>query len=118
MTSIFHAIAPKRYKRGVVSGFVHRLHRSCSTWTHFDNSLKKAKAVLEKNQYPPGFYEEVIADTLKKILDLSAVDNKQSTTEDGVEGTKFKVMLQYRGCVTDQFIKKLKEARALRFKWC
>ena len=31
----FHAIAPKRYKRGVVSGFVHKLHRSCTTWTHF-----------------------------------------------------------------------------------
>ena len=108
----FHAIAPKRYKCGVVSGFVHRLHRSCSTWIHFDNSLKKAKAVLEKNQYPPGFYEEVIADTLRKIVDPSDVDIKQRATEDRVEGTKFKVMLQYRGVVTDQFIKKLKEAKA------
>ena len=26
------ALAPKRYKRGVVSGFVHRIYRACSTW--------------------------------------------------------------------------------------
>ena len=37
------------------------------------------------------------------------VDIKQRSTEDRVEGTKFKVMLQYRGVVTDQFIKKMKE---------
>ena len=39
----FHALAPKRYKRSVVSGFVHRIHRSCSTWPLFHESIKKAK---------------------------------------------------------------------------
>ena len=62
----------------------------------FCNRLKKAKAVLEKNQYPPGFYEEVIADTLRKIVDPSDVDIKQRATEDRVEGTKFKVMLRFK----------------------
>ena len=28
----FHALAPKRYKRSVVSGFVYRIHRACSSW--------------------------------------------------------------------------------------
>jgi len=31
----FHALAPKRYKRSVVSGFVHRIHRACSSWALF-----------------------------------------------------------------------------------
>ena len=25
----YHAMAPRRYKRGVDSGFVHRIHRAC-----------------------------------------------------------------------------------------
>ena len=108
----FHAVAPKRYKRGVVSGFVHRIHRACSTWSNFDNSLKKAKAVLEKNQYPPMFYEEVIADALKKIVDPVPTDAKQKSTDDEAVATKYTVLLQYRGFATDQFIKKLKDSKA------
>ena len=45
----FHALAPKRYKRSVVSGFIHRIHRACSTWKHFNKSLQRAKQILEKN---------------------------------------------------------------------
>ena len=51
----FHALAPKRYKRSVVAGFVHRIYRACSSWEHFHHSLERAKEILEKNQYPPGF---------------------------------------------------------------
>ena len=45
----FHALAPKRYKRSVVSGFVHRIHRACSSWEYFHESMEKAKKVLERN---------------------------------------------------------------------
>ena len=43
----YHALAPKRYKRSVVSGFVHRIHRACSSWHYFHESLEKAKRILE-----------------------------------------------------------------------
>ena len=64
----FHSLAPKRYKRSVVSGFVYRIFRACSTWKHFHNSLEKAKKVLEQNQYPPEFYGPIIHDTLTAIM--------------------------------------------------
>ena len=64
----YHALAPKRYKRSVVAGFVHRIYRACSTWPHFHQSLKKAKCILEKNQYPPTFYDPLIRQTLHDIL--------------------------------------------------
>ena len=106
----FHALAPKRYKRGVVSGFVHRIHRSCSTWENFHSSLTKAKAVLEKNQYPPPFYEDVIAQTLEKILTRgSDPDHNPADTEVQCND---RVMMQYRGSATDQFLKKLKDCSA------
>ena len=44
----YHALAPKRYKRSVVSGFVHRIYRACSTWEHFHKSIEKANAYLRK----------------------------------------------------------------------
>ena len=56
----YHTLAPKRYKRSVVTGFVHRIYRACSTWPHFHQSLEKAKRILEKNQYPPAFYDPLI----------------------------------------------------------
>jgi len=49
----YHALAPRRYKRSVVSGFVHRIARACSTWENFHESMVKAKKVMELNQYPP-----------------------------------------------------------------
>ena len=64
----FHALAPNRYKRSVVSGFVYRIHRACSSWSYFHDSLEKAKRVLERNQYPPAFYEPLIKQTLDAIL--------------------------------------------------
>ena len=68
----YHALAPRRYKKSVVAGFVYRIHRCCSNWKTFDDSLKKAKAILEQNQYPPTFYEPIIRETLTKIVDAKA----------------------------------------------
>ena len=64
----FHALAPNKYKRSVVSGFVHRIYRACSDWTLFHQSLDKAKTILQENQYPECFYEPIINDTLTKII--------------------------------------------------
>ena len=67
----YHALAPKRYKRSVVSGFVYRIHHACSSWENFHTSMEKAKRILEKNQYPPTFYEPVIQQALSDILGLA-----------------------------------------------
>ena len=64
----YHALAPRRYKRSVVAGFVYRIHRACSSWKNFHDSLLKAKCILEKNQYPPDFYEPIIEQALNKIV--------------------------------------------------
>jgi len=48
----FHSVAPMQYKRSVVSGFVHRILRACSSWENFHESLMRAKTILKRNQYP------------------------------------------------------------------
>ena len=59
----YHALAPKRYKGSVVSGFVYGIDRACSSWQNFHDSLGKEKGILEKNQYPPAFYDPTIKQT-------------------------------------------------------
>ena len=112
----FQALAPKRYKRGVVSGFIHRIHRACSTWENFHTSMIKAKEILEKNQYPPPFYEDVIAKTLEKIvappppqkLHEQMIENEENTSI----SKRHIVTMQFRGSTTEQFVKKLKSCGA------
>ena len=97
----FQALAPKRYKRGVVSGFVHRIYRACSTWENFHTSLNKAKEILEKNQYPPPFYEEVIAKTLEKIVGPQEHNEQIDGNEEDTSGQKrYSVTMQFRGSIT------------------
>ena len=100
----FHALAPKRYKKSVVEGFVHRIFRACSNWEYFDASLPKAKDILEKNQYPPEFYDPIIKTTLDKII-APQEKNNQSEINDHPKQT---LKLQYRGLETDNYIKQLK----------
>ena len=64
----FHARAPKRYKRSVIQGFVYRIYRACSSLKKCHESLIKAKDILERNQYPPNFYEPIISATAEKIV--------------------------------------------------
>ena len=105
----FHALAPKRYKRAVVSGFVHRIYQSCSNWTNFSESLQRAKAILEKNQYPPPFYEPIIEETITKLISQPSV--RVEKEGEGLPQTH-RLLLQYRGNITDQFVKQLKACGA------
>ena len=135
----FHALAPKRYKRSVVSGFIHRIYRACSDWKAFHESVEKAKNILKKNQYPEAFYEPIIHETLTKIIQkdnvpeneesvLNLSDMSSSTeTEDVTQNIdidtkvaihsiedkdKFRLFVQYRGKATDELAQKLHQINA------
>ena len=109
----YHALAPKRYKRSVVSGFVYRIHRACSTWENFHTSLEKAKQILEKNQYPPTFYEPVIRQALDDILGES---QKEPTTPiaqtTGTLIEKRRINIQYRGKCSEEYARALHKIEA------
>ena len=105
----FHAMAPKRYKRSVVSGFVYRIYRACSTWQLFHESLEKAKRVLERNQYPPTFYESIIRETLETILrpNLDIPESEPNPLPAVESSPKFKLRVQYRGKATEDYARAL-----------
>ena len=116
----YHALAPKRYKRSVVAGFVHRIYRACSSWALFHESLEKAKKILERNQYPPPYYNSIIQDTIYKIVEPSTTETETSNVEekptdkDGeeTEVPKKMIFIQYRGKVTEDYCRALKKSEA------
>ena len=111
----YHALAPRRYKKSVVSGFVYRIHRCCSNWKLFHESLKKAKAILERNQYPPTFYEPIIKEALTKIL-IAKTTTPQNSTAEGNEQpesiSKHMIFIQYRGKCTEDYARALHRLKA------
>ena len=121
----YHALAPRRYKQSVVSGFVHRIARACSTWEHFHSSIVKAKQVLERNQYPPSFYEPIIEKTITTIIQpkdtITPNDSPTNTTnqtqpsqqpEKPTVVQKKMIFIQYRGKVTENYARALHRCEA------
>ena len=100
----YHALVPKRYKHTVVSGVVHRIHRVCSTWQNFHDSLEKAKRILERNQYPPTFYEPIIKKTQDTIIGTEHKPEEPSS-ESTLETKKYMypLIIQYRGKCTEDY---------------
>ena len=99
----FHALAPMRYKRAVVSGFVHRIFRACSSWQLVHESLERAKVILENNQYPPRFYEKIIHDTLTRIVEGNPKKEKEEKED------QFLLFLQYRGKCSETYARDLRK---------
>jgi len=122
----YHALAPRRYKRSVVSGFVHRIMRACSTWYNFHESMGKAKKVLERNQYPPSFYNPIIEETITSIVQTSsseplsqqppaiADDPARPATTDAPSNPvpKKMIFVQYRGKGTEDYARALHKCEA------
>ena len=112
----YHALAPRRYKKSVVAGFIYRIHRCCSNWKLFHESLEKAKAVLERNQYPPTFYEPIIRETLTKIVEPPPTAPAQLREDEGSkkaeETSKHMIFLQYRGKCTEAYARALHRVKA------
>ena len=96
----------RKYKRSVVTGMVHRIFRACSTWSNFHESLKKAKLLLTNNQYPESFYEPLIEQTLEHIIRANSKTN-EDTEESNDEDEQCLIFLQYRGKITEQYIRSL-----------
>ena len=106
----FYAVAPTRYKRGVVRSLVYRVFYSCSSWKLFHGSLERAKALLESNQYPESFFNPIIHDTLDTLI--RKIKPKEKLCLDEQVTGKRLFFIQYRGFHTLEYIKSLQKANA------
>ena len=134
LTLNFHSLAPLKYKRSVVIGFVHRIYRTCSSWQLFHKAMEEAKTILVNNQYPLSFVENLINITLNKIITRDDIEkNEVNESSDEVnesiddvnennsdlsidpngfsgemlEKDKFRFYTNYRGKPTEKFVQSL-----------
>ena len=108
LTLGFHACAPTKYRRNIVQGTLHRIDHSTSTWEAFDKGLRKAKNDWEANQFSPAFYETIVTDCLLKIKENQDTTTQATTNSIKPESIEKSVIrLQYRGKVSDIFVKRL-----------
>ena len=97
----YHALAPLKYKRNMIITLVHRIFNSTSTYEHLHTGLMEAKQMLDYNQYPSNWYEKIIHKTLEKII------IGESKVEPEPDEHKKMVCIEYRGKITDQYVKNL-----------
>ena len=95
LTLNFHSLAPLKYKKSVVIGFVYRIFRSCSSWQNFHSGLEEAKVILLNNQYPLEFIEEIFNITLNKILCVDQSSTNDSGHESDEDLTDDELVLDY-----------------------
>ena len=125
LTLNFHALAPLKYKKSVVIGFIHRIYRACSTWHNFHVGITKAVQILENNQYPSSFVLPIIKNTMDKIISppVKEIDDDENNTIlessldsnaclDIDEKEKFMFFISYRGKPTEQLAKSFRKLNA------
>jgi hypothetical protein len=110
-------LAPKHYKRSVVSGFIHRIYRACSNWELIHKSLEWACELLERNWYPLQFYEPIFRRALMKIISAEDEEDKAKEVSGGADEEdtnipKKLIYLQYREKVTENFCRDLQKVNA------
>ena len=68
-----------------------------------------------KNQYPPEFFEPIIGETVNKIQtqaqQTEAAVQSEQNPQPVVESTKHCMLIQYRGSLTDQFVRNMHESK-------
>ena len=103
LTMNYNTLAPTKYKRSVVSGLVHRIHRPCSSWKSFHDDLEKAKSMLRNNQYPTKFFEPIISRTLSNIIRNGRDEEEGDKKYEEDEVDEKIVFIEYHGKVSYGF---------------
>ena len=91
---------------------VHRIYRACSTWHAITESIQRAKIILERNQYPPEFYDNIISTTIEKIITSSETTPASPTPAPAQDlpaenRQPYLLSVQYRGRDTDNLVRRL-----------
>ena len=82
------------------------MFNTTSNWQNFDNALCRAQKIWENNQYPPQFSQPIVRATLSKLLGRESETTNRTDRTPGE--SKAPLVMQYRGKISDQFSRRLK----------
>ena len=83
LTLNFHALAPNKYKKSVVSSFLHRIYRASSNWENFHNGVSEALQILKNNQYPDNFVFPIVNVVMTKLACPHEYERLKDENESG-----------------------------------
>ena len=128
LTLNFHALAPLKYKKSVISSFIYRIYRASSNWQNFHDGITQALKTLEDNQYPSSFIMPIVKKVVERLVcpesDECGSESESESNEvimqtdpDAClftlkENEKFLFCVQYRGKPTDQLAHSFKRINA------
>ena len=123
LTLNFHALAPNKYKKSVVSSFLHRIYRASSNWDNFHNGLSEALKILKNNQYPDNFVFPIVNLVMTKLAcphEYERLKDENESRVDDVpdcllvlsEKEKYMFCINYRGKPTEKLAHSFKKLNA------
>ena len=75
----WYSIAPLRYKKNIVSGFVNRIWSATTSYEAFNRGCEQAKTILTNNQYPKSWVDWQFGKAILKV------HHKRSNPIDGFD---------------------------------
>ena len=100
----------------MIQGTVHRIFNATSDWQSIDVALKKNQEIWTENQYPTEWSSSIVNETLDKTVTKEKVRAKPPQNEQNLKKVKSlnnrepkpRFFVQYRGNITQNFAKTLK----------
>ena len=106
------SFVPKKYKRGLVSGLLHRAWRICSSFELFHQEVLFLKDTLQKNGYPYTFVDRCV----KTFLDVK-MNTQKSLPEFGPSKKPVMLCLPYIGINGDKIKRQLSRLLTATAPW-
>ena len=99
----FHAVAPLKWKRALISCLLHRASVICSSDYFFKLEVKKLKSLFSNNNYPLHFFNNV----LSRFLESRDQSHLDLPAEDEQSEVEVYLRIPYLGSPSLQFSKSL-----------
>ena len=125
LTLNFHALAPLKYKKSVISSYIHRIYRASSSWENVHIGITQALQTLENNQYPSNFVMPIVQKVVDKLVCPENDDCKSDITEEIIpemdanaclytceDKDKFLFCVHYRGKPTEKLANSFRRLNA------
>ena len=114
----YRSCAPLKHKKSIIQGKVNRFFRATSNWNAFHEALTRNEEIWAGNQYPRHWVGNIVRVKVNQLrmkerrkghrYNAGVAVKQQENTE------KQQFVLQYRGNISNEFVKKLNKIHPLQ----
>ena len=107
----YRSCATLQHKKSIIQGTIQRLFRATSNWEAFHEALTQNEEVWERNPYPRHWVGNIVKGTINQLRMKEQRKghryNAGVTVKQRENTEKQQFVLQYRGNISNEFVKKL-----------